>query len=103
MTGSVACRQCGVAAPLRRGRCGACGAAIELGAVKASDRRAKLLHVVGTEWYWWIGELLALVAVAVVAAGLAPVWLLAVAALILLRPLSRLVLLAVRGLLEGAT
>ena len=103
MTGRVLCRQCGKTTRPRRGRCRSCGAALAVGAVAASERRAQALHVLGGEWYWWAGELLALVAVVVVLAGAAPAWILVIASLILLRPASRLVMVVVRGLLDAST
>jgi hypothetical protein len=53
--------------------------------------------VIGAEWYWWLGEIVGLVLIALVAVNALPVWTLIIAAIFLLRPLSRLVMLLVRG------
>ena len=65
-----------------------------------SDRRAALRRVIGEEWYEWLEEIVALALVVPVATGALPVWTLALVALLLIRPTSRLVLLLVRGLLD---
>jgi hypothetical protein len=58
------------------------------------------VHVIGDEWFWWVGEIIALVLITLVLAHLVPLWTLAVAALLLLRPLSRLLVLAVRSAID---
>jgi hypothetical protein len=94
------CRQCGDISNLRHGRCGQCGAAVNISEVVRHERRAALLRVVGDEWYWWIVEITALALIGLIALGTVPTWTLAIVALFLLRALSRLVVLLVRGVLE---
>ena len=94
------CAQCGKCADLRRGRCGACGAAIAVGEIVRHQRRAALLCVIGDEWYWWLVEIAAVALIGLVVLGWLPLWTLAVAAVFLLRPLSRLLVLLVRGGLD---
>lgn len=94
------CRQCGEISNLRHGRCGQCGAAVNTNEIVRHERRAAILRVIGDEWYWWIVEVTALALIALVALGTLPTWTLAVVAVLLLRPLSRLVVLLVRGALE---
>ena len=98
---STRCQQCGEITRLRRGRCAACGAAVSVGEVVAHERRAALLRVVGEEWFWWVGEIVALTLIALVVADVLPIWTLAVSAVMLLRPLSRLLVLLVRGALDA--
>ena len=94
------CGQCGDISNLRHGRCGQCGAAVNISEVVRHERRAAILRVVGDEWYWWIVEITALALIVLVALGTLPTWTLAVVAMFLLRALSRLVILLVRGALE---
>lgn len=94
------CAQCGASADLRRGRCGGCGAAIDVGEIVRHQRRAALLGVIGDEWYWWLVEIAALALIGLVVLEWLPLWTLAVAAVFLLRPLSRLLVLLVRGGLD---
>lgn len=95
-----ACAQCGEITELRRGRCGACGAAVDLSEIARYQRRAAVLRVVGEEWYEWLGEIVALALIGLVLLDVLPAWTLAIAAALLLRPLSRLVLLLARGSLD---
>jgi hypothetical protein len=94
------CAQCGRTADLRRGRCGACGAAIHVSDIIRHQRRAAFLRVVGEEWYWWLGEIVAVALICLVVLQMLPLWTLAVVAVLLLRPLSRLLVLLVRGGLD---
>jgi hypothetical protein len=94
------CGQCGQTVPLRRGRCAGCGAAVDVREIVRHQRRAAALHLIGEEWYWWLGEIIALTLVGLVVAEVIPVWTLAMAAVLLLRAASRLVLQFVRGALE---
>jgi hypothetical protein len=57
--------------------------------------------VIGDEWFWWVGEIIALVLLALVLVDLVPLWTLAATAFLLVRPLSRLVVLAVRGAVDA--
>lgn len=91
------CAQCGQTAGVRRGRCVGCGAAADVVEIVRHRRRAAVLHVIGAEWYWWLGEIVGLVFIALVAVNALPVWTLMIAAVFLLRPLSRLVMLLARG------
>lgn len=70
-------------------------------AVRRHDRRTAALTGVGDTWYEWLGEGVGLVVVVLVIAGLLPAWSLVPASLLLLRALSRLVMTAVRGGLDG--
>ena len=56
--------------------------------------------MIGAEWYWWLGEIVALALIALVAIEALPAWTLAIAAVFLLRPVSRLVVLLARGGLD---
>lgn len=94
------CTQCGAVTNLRRGRCGACGAATNIGDIARHERRAALLRVIGDEWYWWVVEIVALALIGLVVVEMLPLWSLAVVSLFLLRPLSRLLVLLVRGPLD---
>lgn len=96
------CAQCGEIADLRRGRCGACGAAIAVREIIRHQRRAALVRVIGDEWYWWLVEIAAVALIGLVVLEWLPLWTLAVAAVFLLRPLSRLLVLLVRGGLRAA-
>ena len=95
-----ACHECGKSPGLRHGRCAACGAAVDFGAIRRHQRRAAILRVIGEEWYWWVGEIMAVALIALVVGGVVPSWTLAVAGLLLLRPLSRLIVLGVRGAVD---
>ena len=94
------CRQCSNIGDLRHGRCGQCGAAVNISEVVRYERRVAILRVIGDEWYWWIAEITALALIALVVMGTLPTWTLAVVAMFLFRALSRLVVLLVRGALE---
>ena len=94
------CAQCGQTADLRSGRCGACGAAIDVSEIIRHQRRAALLRVIGDEWYWWLVEIVAVVLICLVVVDMLPLWTLAVVAVLLLRALSRLLVLLVRGGLD---
>ena len=50
--------------------------------------------------YWWIGEIVALALIALVVVDAVPSWTLAIAAMLLLRAGSRLVLQFIRGALD---
>lgn len=97
----AACGQCGEEAPLARGRCPRCGVARDVVAVRREERRAAALAVVGDSWYEWVSEGLGVACVSLVAFGVLPAWALVFAALVLLRPLSRLAMLAARAALDG--
>ena len=56
--------------------------------------------MIGDEWYWWLGEIIALMLVVLVVTAVMPAWTLAIAAVLLLRAASRLLLQFVRGALE---
>ena len=56
--------------------------------------------MIGAEWYWWLVEIVALALIALVALEALPAWSLAIAAVFLLRPVSRLVVLLARGGLD---
>ena len=101
MTASGACAQCGDEAPPRRGRCRRCGVLRSVVAVRRRERRAAALAVVGDSWYEWVAEGVGVVVVGLVVGGVLPAWALAVAAVLLFRPLSRLVMAAARGALDG--
>lgn len=94
------CAQCGESSDLRHGRCAVCGAATDVPAIVRHERRAAVLRVIGDEWYWWIVEIVAVALIGLVAAGMLPPWMLGVVAVLLLRPLSRLFILLVRGGLD---
>lgn len=94
------CVQCGEPSDLRRGRCGVCGAAANLREIARHQRRAALFRVIGEEWYWWIVEIVALALIGLVVLEILPLWTLAVVAVFLLRPLSRLLVMLVRGGLD---
>jgi hypothetical protein len=74
---------------------------VSVGDLVRHERRASVLRVVGEEWYWWVGEIVALTLIALVFADVLPIWTLSVSALMLLRPLSRLLVLLVRGTLDA--
>lgn len=93
------CTQCGAVTNLRRGRCGACGAATDISEITRHERRAAFLRVIGEEWYWWVVEIVALALIGLVVVEMLPLWTLAVVAMFLLRPLSRLLVLLARGAL----
>lgn len=96
----TSCAQCGAVTDLCRGRCAECGAATDLGEISRHERRAALLRVIGEEWYRWLGEVVALTLIALVLGDALPIWMLTVAAILLLRPLSRLLVMLLRGVLE---
>lgn len=73
---------------------------MDVGEIVRHQRRAALLRVIGDEWYWWLGEIVALALIGLVVLNELPPWTLGVAAAFLLRPLSRLVVLLVRGGLD---
>ena len=54
--------------------------------------------MIGDEWYWWLGELVALAVLVVT--EVMPVWTLAIAAVLPLRAASRLLLEFIRGAVE---
>ena len=56
--------------------------------------------MIGEEWYWWIAEIVALALIGLVALEMLPPWTLGIVAVLLLRPLSRLLVLLVRGGLD---
>lgn len=74
---------------------------MRFGSVAAAERRAALLDVFGTHWWLWIGEAVAFVAVLLFAAGVVPAWVLAVATVLLIRPLARAIMRLVRSVIEG--
>jgi hypothetical protein len=94
------CPKCRKTAKLRRGRCAVCGTALDVVQIARHERRAAVVRFVAGEWYWWLGEIAAVVLVGLVVADALPVWTLAVAALLLVRAASRALLLLVRGGLE---
>lgn len=101
MTVAGACAQCGDAAPPRRGRCRGCGLLRSVVAVRRQERRNAALAVIGDSWYEWVAEGAGVLVVGLVVAGVFPAWALAVAAVALFRPLSRLLMAAARGALDG--
>ncbi len=60
-----------------------------------------MLAALGDHWYEWIGEGIGIVLIGLVVAGSLPVWTLALALLVLLRPLSRLTMVAARAALDA--
>lgn len=96
LAASGACGQCGDETPPRRGRCRACGALRSVVEVRRHERRAAALAVIGDSWYEWIGEAVGVVVIVLVVCGLLPAWTLVIAAIGLFRPLSRLLMAAIR-------
>jgi len=94
------CAQCGQTADLRRGRCGVCGAATDVSEIVRHQQRAAFFRVIGDEWYWWLVEIVAVALIGLVVLEMLPLWTIAVVAVLLLRPLSRLLVLLVRGGLD---
>lgn len=67
---------------------------------RRAARRAALIRVIGDEWYWWLGEIVGVALTLLVLAGTLPLWTLAIAGFLLLRSVSRALLLLVRGGLD---
>jgi hypothetical protein len=70
-------------------------------AVRRQERRAAVSAVIGDSWYEWVAEAVGLLVVGLVVGDVLPAWALAIAALALFRPLSRLLVAAVRGELDS--
>jgi hypothetical protein len=77
------CRQCGSSLGVHRGRCRGCGALINVAVVVRDDRLRDLLRF---DIWDWLGELAGLVLLGLVLANVAPVWVVAIAAVLTLRP-----------------
>ena len=79
-----------------RGRCPSCESVRDAAAVSRSERRAAFLDSIGGGWYWWLGEAVGVLVIALVIAGVLPIWALVIAGILLFRALSRLAMTAAR-------
>jgi hypothetical protein len=70
-------------------------------AVRRQERRAAALAVIGDSWFDWVEEGVGVGVVGLVISGVLPAWTLAIAALALFRPGSRLLMAVARGVLES--
>ena len=80
------CRQCGSSLGASRGRCRGCGALMDVAVVAREERIRELLRF---DLWDWLGELIGLVLLGLVLVDAAPVWVLAIAAALTLRPFVR--------------